>query len=154
MFIGVERHVATSYSGGGGGATQLELIRVLDDEAKPVLTAPIRAALTIRACFDERDLRARRGACHDEYGFTGGLALDPATASGPPVFVFETRATAFPAGASRHADSSARGRLRRRDMVHAPDPVCSYRRIMSFDPETEIYAPDAALPDCSAYTVP
>jgi hypothetical protein len=154
VFIGVERHVTTSYSGGGGGATQLELIRVPDAGAAPVLTAPIAGSLMIRACFDERDMRARRGACHDEYSFAGDLALDPTTASGPPRFVFETRATTFPAGVSRNTDSLARGRLRRRDLVQAPDPACSYRRIMTFDPATETYAPDTALPDCGDYTVP
>jgi hypothetical protein len=154
VIVGVQRHTSTSYSGGGGGATQLQLIRVLGDEAKPMLTAPISGSLMIRACFDERDMKARRGACHDEYSFGGDLTLDLSTASGPPRFLFETRATAFPAGASRNGDSTARGRLRASDLKPTLDPACSYRRVFALDPASDVYAPDSALPDCSDYTVP
>lgn len=154
VIVGVERHVATSYSGGGGGATQLQLIRVVGDEAKPMLTAPISGSLMIRACFDERDMRARRGACHDEYSFGGDLTLDPTTVSGPPRFAFETQATAFPAGASRYGDSLARGRLRKSDLKPTRDPACSYRRVFALDAASDAYAPDTPLPDCSDYTAP
>lgn len=154
VIIGVQRHASTSYSGGGGGATQLQLIRVVGDEAKPMLTAPISGSLMIRACFDERDMKARRGACHDEYSFGGDLTLDPATVSGPPRFVFETQATAFPAGASRYGDSRARSRLRKSDLTPTRDPVCSYRRVFALDEASDAYAPDAPLPDCSDYTMP
>jgi hypothetical protein len=154
VLVGVERHVSTSYSGGGGGATELKLVRVVGEEAKPVLTAPVTGSLMIRACFDERDMRARRGACHDEYSFGGDLTLDPTTASGPPRLLFETQATAFPAGASRNGDSTARGRLRQKDLVPTRDPACSYRRVFTLDPASDVYAPDSPLPDCSDYTVP
>jgi hypothetical protein len=154
VIVGVERHVTTSYSGGGGGATELQLIRVLGEAAKPVLTAPISASLMIRACFDERDMKARRGACHDEYSFGGDLTLDPTTASGPPRLLFEAQATAFPAGASRNGDSTARGRLRQSDLKPTPDPACSYRRVFTLDPASDAYTPDTPLPDCSDYTVP
>ncbi|WP_165184001.1 hypothetical protein [Caulobacter soli] len=154
VLVGVERHVSTSYSGGGGGATALTLVRAVGEEAKPVLTAPISGSLMIRACFDERDMKARRGACHDEYSFGGDLILDPTTASGPPRFRFETQATAFPAGASRNGDSTARGRLKPSDLVAARDPACSYRRVFALDPASDAYAPDSPLPDCSDYTAP
>lgn len=157
LFLGVEHQTRTSYSGGGGSATALELIRLNATEpeaARTVLTLPIAGSLLIRACFGERDMDLRRGACHDEYSFAAALALDPQTASGPPRLVFEAEATTYPAGVSRDGDSTARGRLRKSDLVHARDPACSYRRIMTFDPTTNTYAPDAALPDCEAYTVP
>ena len=154
VLVGVERHVSTSYSGGGGGATELKLVRVTGEEARPVLTAPIAGSLMIRACFDERDMKARRGACHDEYSFGGDLTLDPTTASGPPRLLFATQATAFPAGASRNGDSTTRGRLRQRDLVPTRDSACSYRRVFALDPVSDVYAPDSPLPDCSDYTVP
>ena len=154
VLVGVQHHVTTSYSGGGGGATALQLVRVRGEAAKPVLTAPIAGSLMIRACFDERDMKARRGACHDEYTFDGALTLDPATASGPPRLAYRTEATAFPAGASRSRDSTLRGRLRQSDLVAAPDPACSYRRVFALDPASDVYAPDKRLPDCSDYTAP
>ncbi|HWU13521.1 MAG TPA: hypothetical protein VN157_05855 [Caulobacter sp.] len=154
VLIGIERHVSTSYSGGGGGATQLQLVRVVGEAAKPVLTAPISGSLMIRACFDERDMKARRGACHDEYSFGGDLTLDPTTTQGPPRLLFETLATAFPAGASRNGDSTARGRLRRSDLKPTRDPACSYRRAFTLDPGSDVYTPDSPLPDCSDYTAP
>jgi len=153
VLVGVERHVSTGYSGGGGESTQLQLIRVRGDQAKPVLTAPVFGSLLIRACFGERDYWLRRGACHDEYDFAGALALDPTTAVGPPRLVFATKATTFPAGALRAGDA-ARGRLRVRDLVTVPDPACSYRRIFAVDAASGVYAPDSPLPECSAYTVP
>ena len=157
LFIGVEHRTTTSYSGGGGSAATLELLRVSPAEpeaARTVLTLPIAASLMIRACFNEKDQYRRRDACHDEYSFGATLALDPKTTAGPPRLMIETEATAFPAGASRDSDSTTRGRLRARDLVTARDPACSYRRVMIFDPKTEAYAPDAPLPDCEAYTVP
>lgn len=157
LFIGVERQTHTSYSGGGGSASTLELLRVSPaqpEAARTVLTLPIAASLMIRACFSEMDQHRRRDACHDEYSFDATLTLDPRGAAGPPRLVVETEATAFPAGASRDGDSTTRGRLRARDLVKARDPACSYRRVMTFDPETDAYAPDAPLPNCEAYTVP
>jgi hypothetical protein len=157
LFIGVEHQTTTSYSGGGGSASTLELLRVSAAEpeaARTVLSLPIAASLMIRACFDEKDQYLRRDACHDEYSFNAALKLDPKTAAGPPRLLIETEATAFPAGASRDRDSTTRGRLRQRDLVVTQDPACSYRRVMVLDPKTQVYAPDAPLPNCEAYTVP
>jgi hypothetical protein len=157
LFIGVEHQTTASYSGGGGSASTLELLRVSaarPEAAKTVLTLPIAASLTIRACFDEKDQYKRRDACSDEYSFDAALKLDPKTAAGPPKLMVETEATAYPAGASRDRDSTTRGRLRQRDLVVTRDPACSYRRVMILDPKTQAYAPDAPLPDCEAYTVP
>ena len=157
MLIGVEQQTRTMYSGGGGSVSTLELIRVRPtdpDVAKTVLTLPIAASLMIRACFTERDYERSRGACHDEYGFGAELTLDSRTADGPPRLVVETEATAFPAGSSRDGDSTTRGRLRQRDLVKARDPVCSYRRVMTLDPKTDLYVPDKPAPDCEAFTAP
>jgi len=153
VLVGVEHHVSTSYSGGGGGATRLELVQVTGDLARSVLTTPVSGSMLIRACFGQRDFWLRRGACHDEYSFSGELTLDPTTAVGPPRLVLQTRATTFPAGALRAGDA-ARGRLRARDLITVPDPACSYRRIFAVDAASDLYAPDRPLPECEAYTVP
>lgn len=154
VMIGVERRVSTMYSGGGGSAGALELLRVSGGQVTPMLSAPIAGSLMIRACFSERDVWLRREACHDEYRFDASLSLDPTTAAGPPRLTFEARATTFPAGVSRSSDSGARGRLRAADLVETVDPTCSYRRLFAFDPAAGAYAPDKVLPDCSDYTVP
>ncbi|HWW26533.1 MAG TPA: hypothetical protein VNZ85_11625 [Caulobacter sp.] len=153
VLVGVEHHVSTSYSGGGGGATRLELVQVTGNTARSVLTTPISGSMLIRACFGQRDFWLRRGACHDEFGFSGELTLDPTTAVGPPRLVLQTRATTFPAGALRAGDA-APGRLRARDLITVPDPVCSYRRIFAVLAASDVYAPDRPLPECEAYTVP
>lgn len=157
LMVGVEHQTRTSYSGGGGSASTLELIRVsmADPEAgKTVLALPIAASLMIRACFGAKDQYLRRGACHDEYGFGAELTLDPKTAAGPPRLAVETEATTYPAGVSRDSDSTTRGRLRQRDLVKARDPVCSYRRVMTLDAKTDLYAPDTPTPNCEAFTAP
>lgn len=157
VMIGVEHRTSTSYSGGGGGATTLELIRLAASApgaARTVLSIPLSASLLIRACFDEKDQYRRRGACHDEYSFGTDVNLAPRTPDGTPRLVITTEATTFPAGSSRDGDSTTRGRLSPRDLVRARDPRCSYRRVMTLDPATGLYAPDTPLPDCEAYTVP
>lgn len=157
LFVGVERQTRTSYSGGGGSASTLELLRV--SSAGPstlhtVLALPIADSLMIRACFNEEDQDRRRRACHDEYSFGAELWLNPATTSGPPQLIVQTKATAFPAGATRQGDATLSGRLRERDLVVTTDPTCTYRRIMMLDPTVDAYAPDTPMPACDDYTVP
>jgi hypothetical protein len=154
---GVETRTSTAYSGGGGSATELRLFRVAPDgqaAEMPVLGVPVGASLMIRACFGERDMAQRRGACHDEYNFSGDVALGRGAANGLPVLAYVTQATAFPRGVSRLEDSSAKPRLKKSDLVHERDPECSFSRQFRFDPAAGVYAPDAPLPECSAYTVP
>ena len=85
----------------------------------------------IRACFGERDMRTRAGACHDLYEFSGALTLDAATRPGGPRFRLATRARTFPGRIGREDDNSAK-RLTKRELVWARDPVCSYARLLSW----------------------
>lgn len=155
FLAGVETRLSTSYSGGGGSATQLRLFRVSKDQpaSDPVLVLPIQGSLLIRACFSEADLEKRGEACHDEYGFTGKLEIEPGGAALPAI-AYATTAWAFPRGASRSEDSTTRGALASADLVRAPDERCSFRRRFVFDSRTRTYQPDRPLPDCSDYTVP
>ncbi|MBH1804602.1 hypothetical protein I5T93_16845 [Stenotrophomonas maltophilia] len=147
---------STMYSGGGADASTLQLARVrhlqdgiqVDDD---VLTLPWRGNAMIRACFSEQDSKQRAGACHDEYGFSAKLALDPA-GQGMPVLRYQTVATRFPAGASRFEDSLAKGPLKKKDLRTEQDPACTYTRLFHF--REGMFHPDQALPDCAGYTEP
>jgi hypothetical protein len=157
FLAGVETRTSTAYSGGGGSATELRLFRVPRDgqtAPMPVLQLPVGASLLIRACFGERDMRYRRGACHDEYSFSGSLELTNESAAGLPTLAYVTEARAFPRGVSRMEDSTAKPRLKKSDLVHERDPECSFSRRLRFDATAGAYQPDAPLPECSAYTVP
>jgi hypothetical protein len=153
VLIAVERSRSTGFSGGGASATHVVLVR-----AEPVmgpvaemLDVPYIGHATIRACFGERDRRARRDACHDEYELAGNFQLDLETTEGRPRFVLTAFARTWPGRRSRLEDSTAAPRLRRSDLVWAPDPGCTYRRILVFDPTAGRYLPDQPLPDCPDY---
>ena len=153
VLIAVERSRSTGFSGGGAGAIHLVLVRA-EPAGGPVaelMDLPYIGHATIRACFSERDRRRRRDACLDEYELAGNFQLDPSTAEGRPRFVLTAQARTFPGRRSRLADSTAAPRLRRSDLVWAPDPACSYRRLIAFDPAAGRYLPDRPLPDCPDY---
>lgn len=157
FLAGVEVRSSTGYSGGGGSATELQLFHLSprgEADAKPVLTVPIAGSLMIRACFSERDMRRRRGACHDEYGFSATLTLAPGGTAARPGLVYATKAWAYPRGASRMQDSNEMPPLRQADLVRRRDTTCSFTRRMVFSAAAGEYRPDRPLPDCSDYTVP
>lgn len=156
FLAGIETRLSTSYSGGGGSATELRIFRISGVGASPpalLLTLPVQGSLLIRACFSETDLGTRGEACHDEYGFTGRVEIEP-DGEGLPQILYTTEAWAFPRGASRDEDSTTRGPLSPADLVREPDATCSFRRRFRFDARAGRYRPDRALPDCTAYTVP
>jgi hypothetical protein len=156
VLAGVQVETSSMYSGGGGQATELRLYRLDangDAGDAPVLAVPIRAELTIRACFGEDDMKQRAGACHDEYGFQ--VTLTAADEAGDlPVLDYATTATAYPRGVSRSEDSLEKPPLKPADLVTVRDPKCSFSRRFTFDAATGTYRPDSPLPDCSDYTVP
>jgi len=158
ILVGVEVNFSTSYSGGGGSASELRLFEVGRNRstfhAHEVLSVPIAGSLLIRACFTEQDMRHRLGACHDEYEFNAMLGLDQAVKSGFPRLVYQTRATSFPGKVSRDKDSLDGPPLHKRDLVTAVDQQCTYKRTFHFEANAGAYMPDHPLPDCSNYTVP
>ncbi|MFC7421795.1 hypothetical protein ACFQNF_18200 [Iodobacter arcticus] len=155
ILAGVEAQVRSMYSGGGASSTTLHLIAFLPGQAPfKVLSVPQSASVLIRACFGERDMKQRAGACHDEYSFNASLALTGASAAAMPVLRYRSKATTFPGPVSRSKDSLARRPLRKRDIMTATDPQCSYQRLYRFAPEARAYVASTPPPDCSDYTVP
>ncbi len=156
ILAGVQAQERTMYSGGGASATTLHLIAFVPGQPPfEVLSVPQSGSATIRACFSERHMKQRAGACHDEYGFDASLALAGASAAGGmPVLRYRSKATSFPGRVSRSKDSLAGRPLRQRDLVTVTDPQCSYQRLYRFAPQARAYVPDTPVPDCSNYTVP
>ena len=155
ILAGVETQVSAIYSGGGAGSTALHLIAFLPGRPPfAVLSVPQSAEMMIRACFSERDMKQRAGACHDQYTFNASLALTETSAAGMPVLRYRSEATSFPGPVSRSKDSLAARRLRERDIVTVTDPQCTYQRLYRFNPDAGGYVPDKPPPDCSNYTVP
>lgn len=148
------------YSGGGGNAALLSLHYLETDSmsgepeaANVILTVPQSSYIMIRACFSESDYKNRRGACHDEYNFTGKLTVAPQNAGHfPPILRYETLATATPGNSRRSEDNSSGKRLTKADLKTAIDPRCTYRRTATYDQEVGAYIFDRPLPDCSDYT--
>lgn len=154
--LGVVATRSTMYSGGGATASTLTLYRLDSngDDLTSVGTLPEGGSVMIRACFSEKDMKHRAGACHDEYEFATTLTIDPSVTSGPPRLLFTSQARSFPGHVSRNDDSLAKPPLRRKDAVWWTDPVCSYRRVWTLDPATHAYKPDRSEPDCSDYLEP
>lgn len=153
VLIGAEARQSTGYAGGGASESHLVLVRAAPGGGamRQVLNVPIGAAKDIRACFDEDDRRSRRGACSDQYEYSGRLTLDPATRAGRPQFLFAVQARTYPGRRTIDSDSTTAPPLRRSDLRWAIDPGCTFRRRFAFDARTNVYAPDRALPPCADY---
>jgi len=153
VLFGILRTRSTGYSGGGASATRLTLVRLEPGSAALalVLDAPIGGSAMIRACFGPSDERRRAGACHDEYELRADLTLDASNPAGRPRFLLTSRARTYPGRLDRNEDSATRPPFRRRDLVWATDPRCTYSRSFAFDAAAGRYLPDSALPDCAQY---
>lgn len=156
--MGVVVGTSTMYSGGGGNGSRLHLLRLdttptstrLGDE---VLDVVWDSSLMIRACFSEADMQDRREACHDEYGFTATLTAAPSDGAELPALTYRAAASTYPRGVRRSADNGGL-KLAPADLVRAPDPECSYERVLHYNPATARYEMDRSAPDCSDYTTP
>ncbi len=154
--FGVIATTMQGYSGGGGEASQLRLYRISAGAAHEVLRMPAGGSLTIRACFDEDDMRTRAEACVDEYAFVSRVSLDQSLAEGAPRIVLETEAGTYPGRLSRSQDSStaaAERPLTQADLIWARDETCSYRRVYTLGADG-LYMPDQPLPPCADYLEP
>ena len=153
--VGLLASRRAGFSGGGGLATRLILVRLepAASRAAEILTVPVEGSALVRACFSEADIGLRREACHDEYELEGTLTLAPEPQAGRPRFLLTTRARTYPGEVERWEDSAERPPLRESDLVWADHRGCSYRRTFAFDPAAGRYAADAPLPDCGQFLV-
>lgn len=151
--IGVRR--SQMYSGGDAEVVFQRLMLVRSGKpAVEVLEAPYSSDISIRACFSEKDMKQRLDACADQYTLKGDITVQTGQYDGLPNLVLDVKATRFPRGVSRDADSLALPPLRRSDLVEETDPACTYRRTFVFDTRAEAYTPDSPLPACEDFTVP
>ncbi len=158
--IGVLSFNNTMYSGGGAHSEQLELYRLEHSpygqpEIQEMLDVPWNAAVMIRACFSEADMKNRNGACHDMYDFDAALTLDSAyPKDSPPRLIYETKAVATPGNSRRSEDNSSGKKLSDKDILPRADDECTYIRKIAYNPVTARYEFDRPGPDCSEYSVP
>jgi hypothetical protein len=141
------------YSGGDGNGSVLSLYEVTARGATKVATIPLSGGASVRACFDEDDMRQRAEACHDEYAFVTRLSLDETVTSGSPRIVLETAAASFPGRVTRQADSLEAAPLTEADLVWASDETCTFRRVFTRGADGQ-YTPDTPLPACEDYLQP
>ncbi len=150
VLLGVTRRISTMYSGGGASSSSLSLFEVGNGGAPAQLVledAPWRGDVMIRACFGEQEMRARRGACHDEYRFSATYAPGP-----NGTLAYASVAESYPAGVRRTEDNTDR-RMTRRDLRWERDDACSVTRTLTGD-ANGVFQFDAPLPECTDYTVP
>lgn len=157
-FVGLVRTKRELYSGGSFQASWLSLYEVrayADEAARPIAEFPLSGDVSIRACFDEDDRRARRGACADEYTYRGTFGLDRGRESGQPRIIYEGRAETYPGPnvRSRGEDSTTQPPLARGDLRAVTDDRCTFRRILTRS-AAGAYAWDAPTPACSDYLEP
>ena len=156
--VGVLGRVNTMYSGGGGSGSRLHLYEFgaapgATGFGAEVLDIVWDSSLMIRACFSEQDMKDRLEACHDEYDFAATLSAAADDGGWWPALTYRAAATAFPRTSRRSEDNSAM-KLKRADLVRAPDPLCSYDRVLHYNPATSRYEMDRPAPDCTDYTTP
>ena len=156
--VGVITEQRTMYSGGGGSGGAVHLLRLARTPTNiafggEVLDVEWDSSLMIRACFSEKDMQDRLGACHDEYSFKGVLAGAPDDGGELPSLTYRSFATAYPQTSRRTEDNSGQ-KLKKSDLAQWSDPECSYTRTLRYNPATARYEMDRAAPDCSVYTTP
>ncbi len=159
ILIGLTSSASAGYSGGGAQVMRLHLWQLNTSYGSPrlmseLLDVPLSGNVMIRACFSEKDMEDRRGACHDEYEHDAELTLAKGLSYGLPVLQYVFRAKAFPSFARRNGDSLDHSKISEREKRWSDDLHCNYRRTLRLNPATDRYEFDRLAPDCSGYTVP
>ena len=155
LLIGVLATDRVGYSGGGGSRTILWLYKIDNAGTSGVAGSQVMSLLhqsgqLIRACFNDRDARKRRGACHDETQVETTLILDTENTGAMPRLIYRTAARTWPGAIPRLSPEETPDRLRKSDLVWSSDPECSYARGLWWNPATSRYAFDNPVPDCNS----
>ena len=156
LMIGMLATDSAMTSGGFENVSRLWLYRVgWAGDGKPyalqMLSVPFTAHRSTKVCFDAEDEQQRAGACHDELEYEAALILDPANASGLPVFDYRAFAGTYPNDIPLRSGEKASARLTKADLVRRQDPDCTYRRKVAFNPATVRYEFDRPGPACADY---
>lgn len=155
--IGVVATVTENYSGGGAGSSLLYLydLQGIDTKyptAREILSVPFDGEKIIRACFSEKHVKNRKGACHDIYSYTGRMTLAPTTEDIWPVLNYSAEASVYPRGVNLDTDNSARI-MTDADLVDDTDADCTFSRQAHYNPLTARYEFSKAGPYCGEYLV-
>lgn len=156
VMIGMVATDSAMTSGGFENVSRLWLYRVgWAGDGKPyavqMLSVPSTAHRSTKVCFDAQDEKDRAGACHDELEYEAALILDPANASGLPVFDYRAFAGTYPNDIPLRSDEKSSSRLTSADLVRRQDRDCTYRRKVAFNPATARYEFDRPGPACEDY---
>ena len=145
--IGVERERYVNDPGISRSNRVLSLFRweAGAGEARLVAVVPVAGSRSLRRCPIRHGEPPRPG-CTQDFDFGAVFDLDIGNRAGPPRFVLESHADIFP---GPHAPSPGAGVTP--GMMRETDPVCSYRRVFTFDPGEGAYLPDRPLPACADY---
>ena len=156
MIVGVEATKRLAYSGGGAHATVLWLYRIdnagtADAVARQVLSVPLEAEQSIRACFNAKDEKRRHNACLDETSVNAMLVLDADNAEPMPKLIYHVATGSYPSDIPFRAPEDQPERLTKQDLVGVRHPVCSYDRKLAWNPATARYEFDRPAPDCRIF---
>jgi hypothetical protein len=143
--IGVDRGHYFHNSGGRFSSRTLFLFRLEPGAAaaRQLLEVPMSGSALVRLCPGRRDEVPN---CWQDYWLESAFFPDLDNPAGPPRFILSTRAEIYP-GLHAAAPGTAAPLLPR----HEPDPVCTFRRVFSFDSAAGRYVADAPLPACEKY---
>jgi hypothetical protein len=150
--IGIMQTQNALYSGGGAVVTRLLTYEVRPErpgEFPLRFDAPWSSDIDIRACFGEKDVKARGGACSDHYILRA--SLEPL---GESKLIYKTRATTYPGVVKRSEDSNAASPLKKGDLRTVTNAQCSVTRTLTRDAATGVFAWDSPLPACSDFLEP
>ena len=156
VIVGVNVLTREAYSGGAAHQIVLWLYRIDNAgsdmaTARQILSVPFSANKSIRACFNERDVRMRHGACLDETDVSALLVLDDSNADAMPRFNYRVFTGTYPSDMPLREPENLPARLTQRDLVQAPYAACSYDRKLAWNPATWRVEFDRPAPDCLIY---
>lgn len=156
VLVGVTVHQRLSYSAGAASRRTLWLFMV--DNAgsnqatiREVLSVPLDAGQSIRACFNKKDEKARHNACVDETAVDAILVMNADDAEPMPTFTYRVRTSSYPSDMPFREPQDLPKKLTKKDLVSKEHPICTYERKVAWNPATARYEFDRPAPDCKIY---
>ncbi len=154
--VGIISHTKNETDGQSLHGQRLRLYRITFGWENPrfhtdheLLGLPWTSAERWGNCASQDHRKARLGVCNDKFEFDASLQINKTMGGGLPDFLFQTRATTFPKGASHWLGKSPP--VKQSDLKTWTDPLCTYSRTLRYNPITARYEMDMPAPDCSEY---